>query len=260
MLTNLLLISLLYYIIDWNPNPYVFELGGGGIKWYGLMYALAIMSGYFIALRAYRIDEKDPRYIVRFIGYQFLCAMIGARLWTVFFYEWSYFSEHPMEIIQLWRGGLSSHGAILGIFLSVYLFHRNHKSPGQWWSLDVLSIIGAVTAAFIRLGNLFNSEIVGTASDLPWAFRFVAVDDIARHPVVLYESLFYFAFAMILWIGWKRGLRRISGLILGIFMAGMLTARIILEYLKQDASITQAYSLPFILFGVGMIIWALRSR
>lgn len=224
------------------------------------MYAVAIMTGYIIALKAYKLEAKDPRHIVTFIGYQFLCSMIGARLWTVIFYEWDYFSQNLSEIFQIWKGGLSSHGAILGIFLAVYLYNRKYRAPGGLWSVDVLSIIGAFTAGFIRLGNLFNSEILGTASQQPWAFIFRNVDSIPRHPVVIYESLSYFAFAIVLWIVWKRSLRFIPGVTTGIFLAAMLTIRILLENYKLNAENTQLYSLPFIITGVIIILWSLRRR
>lgn len=245
--------------IEWNPDPVLLSLGPIEIRWYGLMYALAIMLGYLIALAAYRKENLSPNHIVTFILYQFACAFLGARLWTVIFYEWSYFSAQPIEILKVWKGGLSSHGAVIGIFVSVWLYGRKYSRPKFWWSLDVLAIIGSITAGLIRIGNLFNSEILGIESSAPWSFIFESVDSIPRHPVVLYESLSYFILALVLWILWNNGLRKKPGFITAIFLCSIFPIRILLETFKENAEYTQILSIPFIIFGA-ILIYRLSSK
>jgi len=170
--------------------------------------------------------------------------------------------------LKVWKGGLASHGGLLGVLIALYIFaKRYHESYA--WLLSRMTIPGALTSAFVRLGNMFNSEILGTPSDAPWAVVFKRIDLIARHPVQLYESFSYLVLFVILLITYRRVTPAVATKILpGIFLIFLFTARFIWEYFKtRQAAYTtdlplstgQMLSIPYILIGIIWIVWALKT-
>lgn len=202
-------------------------------------------------------------------------TVIGARLGDVFFYNWSYFREHPMEILKIWNGGLASHGGVLGVMLALYLctkmIQRSIPQLSFLRLLDYVSVPTALVACFIRLGNFMNQEIVGTPTDLPWGIVFGHPADnvaaIPRHPVQLYEAIAYFIIFIILWWMWrKQPSNEKPGALVGMMFILIFGSRFILEFWKstQDSSlinnsfleIGQILSIPFILLGFFLFVKA----
>lgn len=203
-------------------------------------------------------------------------TVVGARLGAVFFYDWNYFSSHPLEIFKVWHGGLASHGGFLGVMVSLYFYLKYIQ---KWVPqltflrlLDDVAIPTALVCCFIRLGNFMNQEILGTPTNLPWGILFAhPADDslaIPRHPVQLYEAIAYLITFCILWSLWKyRNLdEEHPGALIGITFILGFGSRFILEYWKAtqdsilDSSLLQMgqiLSIPFILLG-GYLLW--RSR
>ncbi len=169
--------------------------------------------------------------------YMIFGTVIGARLGHCLFYNPAYYLSNPIEILKVWEGGLASHGAAIGILTAIYLFSEKKKNYSMLWVLDRVVIVVALAGTFIRLGNLFNSEIIGIPTDVSWAFIFTAVDDIPRHPAQLYESIAYFIiFLILLFIYYKEMEKTKSGLLFGLFLVLVFSFRFLIEFVKENQS------------------------
>lgn len=245
--------------ITWNPSPYLIPIGIGGLTYYGLSWALSVLLGFLLTANLYRFEGIGTGYASKLAEYVFFSGLIGARLGQVFFYDWPYFSAHLSEIIKIWNGGLSSHGGALGILFGAWLFLRRYPHISYLRLLDILAVGAPLVGGLIRLGNLFNSEIVGKPTDVPWAFLFVKYDDIPRHPSVLYEAIMLFSVCGLLYKLYKS--RRLpTGGIAALFFVCVFSLRILLESWKSGAAYTQLLSLPLILGGILLGIYAMRNN
>ena len=265
-------------MIHWNPNIEAFHLGPISMRWYALCWLIGLLSAYFIVRKLYKQQKiKDELFDPLFI-YCFVGILIGARLGHCLFYEPDYFLSSGKHIIEMllpirfleyggWKftgyAGLASHGGTLGLMIALFLYVRRTKLP-IWQVLDNIAIATPVTACFIRLGNLMNSEIIGRVTDVPWAFVFEQVDMQPRHPGQLYEAI---AYALLFFIGWylyRRNPQKVgTGFFFGLCLTYIFTARFFIEYTKEvqeafEASLPldmgQLLSLPFIALGVACMI------
>lgn len=260
---------MLSYIV-WNPDPLIFDLGFYALRWYSLLFALGFILSYLILRGHFKKAGLEEEMLEKLTIYVVLATIIGARLGHCLFYDWDYYSDHILEIFLPVRfqpefrftgfQGLASHGGIFGIVVAVILYSRKYKIDA-WWIFDKLSLVGALAGACIRFGNLMNSEIVGKPADVPWAFIFVQVDNVPRHPGQLYEALSYLLIFVILYYLTKHS-KREPGFIFGVFFVLLFTARFIIEFFKADQSdfeagmilnMGQLLSIPFIIFGLIMI-------
>lgn len=207
----------------------------------------------------------------RLVWFTVLGTVIGARLGQVFFYDWSLFYQHPAEIFKVWKGGLASHGGVIGVVLAVYLYTLSIRKWEPQLSflrlLDFIAIPSALVACFIRLGNFMNQEIVGTPSNLPWAIVFGNAADgslpVPRHAVQLYEALAYLVTFVILYRLWKVKAEQLrSGVLIGLLFILIFGSRFFLEYWKvqQPSSFDASYlqmgqllSIPFVLAGLFLV-------
>lgn len=249
--------------IWWTVSPEILKLGPFSLRWYGLLFALAFVFGYIILSKVYTKEKKSLEDLEKLSIYVILGTVVGARLGHCLFYDPAYYLTNPIEILKVWQGGLASHGAAIGILTALYLFSKKKKDQNIIWILDRLVIVVALGGAFIRLGNLFNSEIIGKATDLPWAFVFVRVDEIPRHPTQLYESLFYFlSFIILYFIYQKKSVILKPGFLFGLFLILIFGFRFFIEFLKENQSafesalpinMGQILSIPFVLLGLYFI-------
>jgi len=260
--------------ITWDVDPEIFSIGSLSIRWYGLMFAMAFLSGYLVFTRALKIKRLDAEMLDQLLIYVAVGVIVGARLGHCLFYEPEYYLSNPVEILKIWEGGLASHGAAIGILLAIWLYIRRHKLSFLWL-MDRLVIIVPLSGAFIRTGNLFNSEIYGRATDLPWAFLFVRdvvrdpntgaiLPNVPSHPTQIYEALSYlliFAGLFIFYRNRKDEIR--DGFIFGVFLIALFTARFFIEFIKNDQvafesgmtlNMGQWLSVPFIMIGA-LLIW-----
>ena len=253
--------------ISWNPDPVIIDLGFYSLRWYSLLFALGFVVSYIILKDHFKKAGLGEEMLEKLTIYVVLATIIGARLGHCLFYDWAYYSEHLLEIFLPFRfqpefeftgfRGLASHGGILGIVVAVLLYSRKYKIKA-FWVFDKLSLVGALAGAFIRFGNLMNSEIVGKPADVPWAFVFERLDSVPRHPGQLYEALSYlFIFCILFYL--SRNNKREPGFIFGLFFTLLFSARFIIEFFKADQSAFEAgmvlnmgqlLSIPFILFGI----------
>lgn len=233
---------------------------------------LAFLVSYIIMLRIFKREGKSQELLDQLSIYIFVGTLLGARIGHCLFYEFDYYKDHLLEIIlpvtfvdgklQLapFRG-LASHGGGLGIITGLYLFSRKTKMDFIWLA-DRLVIVVAIAGAFVRLGNFFNSEIIGLPADLPWAVIFARVDDIPRHPAQLYEAIAYVGiFLLLSWIYLKSKSLK-PGLLLGVLFITMFSARFIMEFFKENQeafeesmrfNMGQLLSVPFILIGLYLV-------
>ncbi|MFB6258554.1 MAG: prolipoprotein diacylglyceryl transferase [Flavobacteriales bacterium] len=253
--------------IDWTVNPNLIE-DPVMIRWYGVLFALAFLLGHKILSRIFRNEGVPDKQLDQVLIYTMIGTIIGARLGHVFFYDWSYYSKHLMEIPQIWEGGLASHGGAIGIILALWVFSKKVSKRPLLWILDRVVTPIALGGAFIRIGNLMNHEIVGAPTDVPWAFVFHRLDKIPRHPSQIYEALAYLIiFGVLFYMYWRKDAYKKQGLLLGSFLFLVFIARFFIEFFKRhqtldpDAflSMGQWLSIPFVLIGAYLIFNGLKT-
>ncbi len=252
--------------IVWSVDPVLLSLGGFKIYWYGALFATAILTGFSVMNKIYKYENKDVAELETLQLYMVIGIVIGARLGHCLFYDPSYYLSNPLKILAVWEGGLASHGGGLGAILATLIYARKFKLDFLYL-LDRLAIPTALFAFFVRMGNLMNSEIVGDASDVPWAIVFTKIDALPRHPTQVYEAISYLViFVLLACIYRYTSKAKQSGFIFGVFLLSVFSARILIEFVKvpQAAyehisflSTGQILSIPFLLIGVWLI---LRSK
>jgi phosphatidylglycerol---prolipoprotein diacylglyceryl transferase len=262
------------FIIPWNVDQDIFRITLLGhifaIRWYGLLFASSFVFGYYIMKQIFRNEGLSDELLKQLIVYTGLGTIIGARLGHCLFYEPQYYLGHPAEIIKMWKGGLASHGAAIGILLALWLFIRKEKKS-YIWVLDRVSIVVTLAGALIRLGNLMNSEICGVETTLPWGFVFLRNgESAARHPTQIYEALAYLAIFYVLFrIYWKTKGTFTPGLVFGLFLILVFGFRFFIEFLKEEQvafergmllNMGQRLSIPFVPAGVCFLLWAFSRK
>ncbi len=270
--------GILNYII-WNVSPEIFSLGPVSVRWYGVFFAVAFLIGISIMKMAYNDAKKNLEDLEIMLVYMILAVIIGARFGHVVFYDpHYYFVEQPLEIFKVWKGGLASHGAAIGILTALYLYARSRKDQPYLWVLDRIVITVALGGFFIRMGNLMNSEIVGTPTDLPWGFKFlhedfvrsngIAFSETPRHPSQLYEALFYlFSFGILMLTYLKYRVNLPMGRIFGAFLILIFGFRFVVEFFKENQeafeesmkaavglNMGQVLSTPLIIAGIIILV------
>lgn len=254
----------------WDIRPVIFHLGPLPIRYYSLLFALTFLSGFFIVRWMYRQEGRAEEDVDRLLTFTIIGTVVGARLGHCLLYDPTFYLSNPIEILKVWKGGLASHGGAIGIFTAIYLYTRGRSDQPYLWVLDRVAVVTALGGIFIRLGNFFNSEILGEPSEVPWAIAFLRYDDTPRHPAQLYESLTYALMFVILFTVYRK-LRSATpqGLLLGLFLALGFTGRFFIEFVKMrqaayghdnPLSVGQWLSLPVIILGVILLVRGLRSR
>jgi len=251
-------------LIEWNVDPQIFQIGPLAVRWYGVLFALSFIAGFQIMHWIYKKEHKPENDLNDLIWYMILGTVIGARLGHCMFYNPNFYLTYPIEIIKVWQGGLASHGAAIGILIALFLYSKKKKDQSYIWVLDRIVITAALGGFLIRMGNLFNSEIVGKPADLPWAFVFVRNNEqIPRHPAQLYEAIAYLISFFILFFYYRKKEGRFkNGFIFGLFLLLVFTFRFFVEFIKEDQSIFeknmtfnmgQLLSLPLIALGLFLV-------
>lgn len=255
--------------ITWDINPILISLGPVKVHWYGLLFALGFILGFQIMLWIFKREHKNIEDLDKLLWFLLIGVIVGARLAHVIFYDPSYYFSDPIKILKIWEGGLASHGGAIGAMLGLYLFKHNTEYS-YLWLLDRLAIPTALLATFIRTGNLFNSEIIGIPTTVPWAVIFERVDALPRHPAQVYEALSYLLIFIILFTLYKTTkIKNKSGMLFGILLSLVFIARLLIEFVKskQEAynadlwlSMGQLLSLPFILAGLALVVLAMKKK
>jgi len=251
-------------------DPVAIHLGPFGIHWYGLMYLLGFVVFIWLGRMRLRKLERpgwDEKFLDDLLFYGVLGVVLGGRLGEVLFYNPAYYFSHPLKIFAVWEGGMSFHGGFLGVLVAMALFARRHNI--QWLALmDFIAPLTPPGLAFGRLGNFINGELWGRPTDVPWAMVFPQVDNVPRHPSQLYEcALEGVALFVILWFFSRKP--RPTGSVLGLSIAAYGCFRFVGEfsrnpddgifgYMTFGISMGQWLSVPMVLVGAGLMVWAYR--
>ena len=261
LIGSILVAQIPFLFID---SPSITNFGPIEPRWYGLMFAMAFISGYMIGFRMFRDAEKSQEELDRLLIYVLVATIIGARLGHVFFYEAEYYLRNIHLIPQVWTGGLASHGAAVGIIIAMYLYARKTAKTTFMWVADRVVPGVAIGGMFIRFGNFFNSEILGMPTEVPWAIIFANVDMLPRHPSMLYEAFLCILVLTVLgWIYFKYEKIPPEGSLFGTFLVMLFTGRFLIEFTKETQAdflagaaldMGQLLSIPFVLIG-GWLLW-----
>ena len=263
---------MLFTKIDWAPSETLFKIGSFGVHYYSLMFVIAFGLGYYLMKKIFDEEKISLEYLESLFVYMVISILLGARLGDVFFYSWDYYKDHLIEILLPIRDtpngftftgfrGLASHGAVIGSLIGLYLYKRKFKERSLLWLLDRVTIPVALGAAFVRLGNLFNSEIVGKYTQSNFGVVFLNNrETLPRHPAQLYEAICYIILFFILRKIYKKTKKDQPGFMIGIFFTGMFTIRFLIEFIKESQggfeeimpffSTGQWLSIPLILLGI----------
>ena len=268
--------DLLY--VHWNVNPDIFHLGGITVRWYGLLFVSGFILGYYIFRRFFQREGIPADKVIDPLLYTLLIGtLVGARLGHCIFYQPDYYFgslKGFLEIFQPWKGGLASHGGAIVLILAMIWFARKYGRKYNFdtvWLLDHLAIATAFAGAFIRFGNLMNSEIYGDVTTLPWGFIFERVGEtVPKHPTQLYEALSYLILGIILVLLYNKRLDKMyRGTFIGLFLVGCFGMRFLIEFIKEPQvefevnmalDMGQILSIPFILIGIGFLVYAYMRK
>jgi len=254
-------------------DPVLVELGPVVIRWYSLAYIFGLLLGWRLMRRLSRrvekivtIDDTDD-----FLMWATFGVILGGRLGYVLFYRFEYYLNDPMGIFAVWQGGMSFHGGFAGVVIATLLFCRRRKIPLLVFS-DILACVSPIGLFFGRLANFINGELFGRITDVPWAMVFPRGGPDPRHPSQLYEAALegLLLFIVLMTLSRLRFVRRHPGILSGIFILGYALSRATVElfrepdahlgFLSAGATMGQWLSMPMILFGVGLIIYAARHE
>lgn len=260
--------------IDWNPTKGI-DLGFFTLHFYSMMWIIAFILGFYITKRIYRNEGQSDESLDSLFIYSVLGIMLGARLGHVIFYQSELITEDFFSIFLPFKfkggfeftgfQGLASHGAAIGMIISMYLYNKKVLKKTVIWILDRVVVAVALGAVFVRIGNFINSEIVGIRTDSALGVIFKQNGEtFARHPAQLYEAFFYvFVFLILFYFYWKTKKSEQQGFLFGLFLVLLMTVRFFVEYLKEpqgDENLAaffgdvlnngQLLSIPFILIGL----------
>ncbi len=256
---------MIFGTINWDMNPEIFRIGNFAVRWYGLLFASGFFFGYLIFMSFFKKEGLSIELLDQLTIYMAIGTVIGARLGHCLFYEPEYYLKNPVEILKIWRGGLASHGAAIGILVALWLFVRKYKKPFIW-ILDRIAVVVALAGVLIRLGNLMNSEIYGIETSLPWGFVFIKnLEVVAKHPTQIYEALTYFlVFGLLSTIYIRRDAKFRPGILFSWFLILVFGMRFLIEFIKEDQvdfesgmalNMGQWLSIPFVLLGIALLIF-----
>jgi phosphatidylglycerol:prolipoprotein diacylglycerol transferase len=263
---------MILYKFEWAPNETIFKIGSFGLHYYSLMFVIAFAVGFYMMKKFYQHEKVSEEYLEPLFIFTIVGTLLGSRLGEVFFYNWDYYQNNLTEILLPIKitpdgveftgyRGLASHGAAIGIITSLYLYQRKYSYRPLLWVLDRLCITVAFAGIFIRIGNFFNSEIVGLYSNSDFGVVFLNRGEVLpRHPVQLYESFGYLVVFLILrHLYWNTNRKDQTGFLFGAFFVLLFGVRFIAEFVKESQggfetslgllSTGQWLSIPLILVG-----------
>ena len=264
--------------IHWNIKPEIINLFGVSIRYYGLFFVTGLILCTSILGWLFKKEGISKKNLEKLSTYSLIGIFAGARLGHCLFYEPAYYLSNPIEIILplkfLESGevkftgyqGLASHGGALGLIIALFFYSRKTKHA-MIDTIDLIAVVAGLGGGFIRLANLMNSEIIGKATNKPWGFIFERVDTTPRHPAQLYEAFSYFLIFVIMIVLYKikRDVFK-NGFFFGLALVLIFTARFFIEFTKERQvdfeqnmimNMGQILSLPYILAGIGVILFGL---
>ena len=263
--------------VNWSVNPEIIGIGALSLRWYSVLFVSGFILGWYIFKWFFKregvpVTLLDPLLYTLLIG-----TIVGARLGHCLFYQPDYYLgswEGFKEIFMPWKGGLASHGGTIALIIAMVWFARHYGRKHDFdflWILDHLAIAVCFAACFIRLGNLFNSEIYGDVTTLPWGFVFeLRGETLPKHPTQLYEAFSYLILGIVLILLYKYRLPKMyRGTFIGLFFIGCFGSRFLIEFIKEPQvgfesemalNMGQWLSIPFVLLGIGLLIYSFVKK
>ena len=266
-----------YLVVHWHVDPAILHIGNFELRWYSILFVSGFILGWFIFKWFFQREKIDTKLLDPLLYTLLICTIVGARLGHCLFYQPDYYLGSWAgfwEIFMPWKGGLASHGGTIALLLGMWWFARHYGRKHDFdfvWLLDHLAIAVAFAGAFIRFGNLFNSEIYGNVTNLPWGFIFeLRGETEPKHPTQLYEGFTYLllGFALI-GLYWKKLDKMYRGEFIGIFLLVCFGSRFLIEFIKEPQvefektmalNMGQLLSIPFIILGVFFLVWAFKKK
>lgn len=263
--------------INWHVNPEILAIGPLSLRWYSILFVSGFILGWFI-FKKFFLREGIPVTLLDPLLYTLLIGtIVGARLGHCLFYQPDYYLgswQGFWEIFMPWKGGLASHGGTIALIFAMIWFARHYGRKHNFdflWILDHLAIAVCFAATFIRLGNLFNSEIYGDVTNLPWGFVFeLRGETLPKHPTQLYEALSYFILGIVLTLLYKyKAEKMYRGTFIGVFFIVLFGMRFLIEFIKEPQvgfeqdmvlNMGQWLSIPFILLGALILVYAFIKK
>ena len=247
-----------------NFDPVAIQFFSLEIRWYSLAYVLGILIGWILSKKIFISNYTVKEKFDDFVTYLILGIIIGGRLGYVLFYNFNYYSNNLFDIFKIWQGGMSFHGGLLGVIIvSIWFAKKNNQNTFIY--LDIVSLVSPIGIFFGRIANFINSELYGIETNLPWAVKFIQVDNLSRHPSQLYEAFFEgFILFLILLLFRNKSFAKIPGFISGLFLIFYSIFRFIIEffrvpdeqlgYLLFNLSMGQIISFIFFSIGIYLIV------
>ena len=247
-----------------NFDPVAIQIFTLEIRWYSLAYIIGILFGWILSKKVFISDLNLKDKFDDFITFLILGIIIGGRLGYIFFYNFEYYFNNPADIFKIWQGGMSFHGGLIGVIIaSIWFSKKNNQNAFDY--LDIVSLVAPIGIFCGRLANFINSELYGIETNMPWAVKFVQVDNLFRHPSQLYEAIFEGIILFLILIYFrKKGFMKIPGFISGLFLIFYSIFRFLIEfyrapdeqlgYLFFSLTMGQIISFIFLMIGIYLII------
>ena len=271
---------MIFNYISWNVDPEIINVFGISVRYYGLLFVCGLILCIYILGWIYKRENIPSEHLEKLSIYGMIGILAGARLGHCLFYEPSYYLSHPLEMILpitfppdggikfIGYQGLASHGGVLGLLIALYFYSRKTKHS-MIDTIDLIAVVAGLSFGFIRLGNFMNSEIIGIPTTKPWGVIFERIDNVARHPAQLYEAISYFIIFTIMMILYQKMRDKLkNGFFFGLATVLFFSARFIIEFVKENQvgfeddmtlNMGQLLSLPYIVVGIGFIIYGLMK-
>lgn len=254
-------------LIHWDPSPFAIALGPLEIRWYSLAFLISFVLSLNIMRKMCKAEKLPQDQLDNLLFYVAAGTIIGARMGHCLFYDFEYYYKHPIEILEVWKGGLASHGGALGVIAALAFFSKRYRVYSFSWLLDRISVLAVLSGGFIRLGNLINSEIIGKPTNEDWGFIFTRIDQVPRHPTQIYESLGYFTMFLVEYLIYRRfKFHPPKFLLLGSTLFLVFVFRFFMEFLKENQepfekgmilNMGQLLSIPAIAVGGFLLFYSL---
>ncbi|MBR4789042.1 MAG: prolipoprotein diacylglyceryl transferase [Bacteroidales bacterium] len=269
------MLSMLF--VHWHVDPVIFHVGSVGVRWYSLLFISGFILGWYIFKWFFKREGITLNLLDPLLYTLLICTIVGARLGHCLFYQPDYYLgswKGFWEIFMPWKGGLASHGGAIALLLGMWWFSHHYGKKNGFdflWIMDRLCITVAFAGCFIRLGNLFNSEIYGNVTSLPWGFIYdLRGETEPKHPTQIYEALTYLILGLILiWFYWKKLDKTYRGFYFGWFLVGCFGARFFIEFIKESQvpfenamalNMGQLLSIPFIVAGIAILAYSYSKK
>ena len=247
-----------------NFDPVAIQIFSLEIRWYSLAYIIGILLGWILSKKIFISDPVLKEKFDDYLTYVILGIIIGGRLGYVFFYNLNYYLENLTDVFKIWQGGMSFHGGLIGVIIaSIWFSKKNNQNTFNY--LDIVSLVAPVGIFFGRVANFINSELYGIETKMPWAVKFVQIDNLFRHPSQLYEAFFegIILFFILLYF-MRKGFMKIPGFISGLFLIFYSIFRFLIEFLRVpdeqlgylffNLTMGQIISFIFLIIGIYIII------